>query len=151
MEWVQPENREISGTDLMKNRGSALVGQFRGYHHVKGAVYPSVLMLVQMMDIIMLVHVVGLYTELHTSAIKLCNLGADSLRKGGGGAWPDASHGILGTDQDNNWVYAGLTTHWTFWLANKQWLTTLDLVSRYWQVSPWAQRGYRAPTPQDPP
>ena len=62
MEWAQPENSEVSGTDLMKNRGSVpKISPCQGH---------NVLILVQMMDIIMLVvlQVVGLYTELNTSA-----------------------------------------------------------------------------------
>ena len=42
--------------------------------------------------------------------------------------WPDASHGILGTNQDNNggvrWMNDTLDI-----LAGKQWFFTLDLVS----------------------
>ena len=42
------------------------------------------------------------------------------IREGRGSflTWPDASQGILGTDQDNNGGYAGLTTHYAFWLVN---------------------------------
>ena len=57
MEWAQSENREVSGTDLIKNRGSVpRISPCHGH---------SVLIIVQMMDIKMLVQVVGLYTELH--------------------------------------------------------------------------------------
>ena len=50
VEWAQPENSEVSGTDLIKNRVSVpRISPCQGH---------SVLILVQMMDIIMLVQVV---------------------------------------------------------------------------------------------
>ena len=56
MEWAQTEHKEVSGTDLIKNRGSVpRISPCQGH---------IVLILVQIMDIIML----GLYTELYTSA-----------------------------------------------------------------------------------
>ena len=84
------------------------------------------LILVQIMDIIKLVQVVGLYTELYTSANYV--VWERIVSEG------DASQEISGTDQDNNggvrWIDDTLDI-----LAGKQWFTTLDLVIRYWQVS----------------
>ena len=60
MECAQPENSKVSGTDLIK--------QWRSVPRISPCQGHSVLLLVQMMDIIMMVQVVGLYTELYASA-----------------------------------------------------------------------------------
>ena len=63
MECTQPENSEVSGTDPVKNRGSVpRISACQGH---------SVLILVQMMDIIMLAQVVGSYTDLYN---RLCTI-----------------------------------------------------------------------------
>ena len=99
-----PGKREVSGTDLkINNRGSV--------PRISPCQGRSVLILVQMMNIIMLVQVVGLYIELYTAANYV--VWERIVSEGGGGIFLDKARCITGDHLRN-----GSGQQWGVYLGN---------------------------------
>ena len=107
MEWAQPEDSEVSG----------------GRSEVS---------LIQIMDIIMLVQVVGLHTESYASVNYAIYMKERIVSEGG--SFLTCITGDLRNGSGQQWGVRWVEDTLDI-LADEQWFTTLDLVKRYWQVS----------------
>ena len=110
MGWAQTEDSEVSGH---KGRFRVISSSNDGYHNAG---------------------TIGRIAYGIVCICKLCNLGANSTRRG---IFLDVVRCITGDLRNGSgkqwgvrWVEDTLDI-----LADEQWFTTLDLVSRYWQVS----------------